>query len=540
MMASQIDPSLLPLTSGPHIGKLSADDLRLQLTRARDESTEHEENISALGGFISQGSLETTSLRQVATNCRYPEIFSTVRQLFCESQHRASQTITSLMVEFCNFATNSEQVKASALTVFTAIEYPILSGNIHIFGYHNGQMIGSVPGGGIIRSDRLILPSFVIPKGEWFSLWHHHTVFNNSDGIPTVKGLPSTKYGNTKGRCVIGGGSYPQLNYVLSKAGILLPTLANTVVDGDDFITPTSIIANPADDYDFKAKAIIGDSRSASATCLPTDERLLNGLAERLFCGGDDPDGFINLASNSESFFNDFDNSTMYFQRRAHFLRYCDEVVNLLGTNDPVRYTSPEVTRALELKLLENRFIAGKKIYTATVPYKASSSNDYFTSLGGQTMDANNANYDNLNNYRKTNPDSLYHEVKDVASLVCDSVAKKWKPGPNARVVVASIAAGSNLIDVPAGGLTPANIAGGQGVMLCGTGGAAVGALLEYVSPTQLRFMARNKINKPTGAPQNAVVAVTNGSLWIDARHYTSDGIHDTPDGVLEQEVAFA
>lgn len=485
---------------------------------------------------ITADSLLVTPLRQVASNCRFPEIFSTVRQLFSESQHRAGQTIKSLMVEFCNFATNSEQVKASALTVFTAIEWPILSGNIYIFGYHNGQMIGSVPGGGIIRSDLLSLP-FAIPKGEWFSLWHHHTVFNNSDGIPTVKGLPSTKFGNTKGRCVIGGGSYPQLNYILSKVNSFLPGLANTVVDSDEFITPTAIIANPTDDYDFNARGIIGDSRSASATCLPTDARLLNGLAERLFCG--DGRSFISLACNGESEYNDFDPSGMYFQRRSHFLRYVDEVVNALGTNDANRFTSPAVTRALELRLLENRFIAGKKIHTLTVPYKASSSNDYFTSLAGQTMDVNNANYDNVNDYRLRNPDGLYTTVKDAASIVCDKVAKKWKPGPRARVEVASIAAGTNLINVPAGTLAPAdnNV---PAVMLAGTANAALFGLLAYVTPTQATWWTLNKIRESTGVALNAVVTVNNGNLYIDARHYTADGIHDTPPGVLEQEAALA
>lgn len=535
-MASKIDPSLLPMTSGPHIGKIAVDDVRQQLVHARDESNEHGSKIILLQDSISQYSLEDTPLRQIANNCRFPEVFSTVRQLFTESQHQAGQTIDSLMVEFCNFATNSEQVKASALTVFTAIEYPILSGNIFIFGYHNGQMIGTVPGGGIIRSDRLRLP-FKIPKTDWFSLWHHHTVFNNSDGIPTVKGLPSTKFANTKGRSVIGGGSYPQLNYIMSKLNGVLPGLANTVVDSDDFITPTAIIENPADDYDFNARGIIGDSRSASATCLPTDARLLNGLAERLFCGDGRP--FINFACNNESEFNDFDPTTMYFQRRSHFLRYVDEIVNALGTNDSTRFTSPAVTRALELKLLENRFIAGKKIYSLTVPYKASGSNDYYTSLGGQTMDANNANYDYLNDYRLTNPDGLYEEVKDCASIVCDKVAKKWKIGSRARVEVASIAAGTNIINVPAGTLALAdnNV---PAVMLAGTGNAALFGLLTYVSPTQATWWALNKIREATGAPLNAVVTVNNGSLYVDARHYTGDGIHDTPPAVLEQEAALA
>lgn len=505
---------------------------------AVDAVTKEPTHILGLDGKPIQSylPLEETSLRQVASNCRYPEIFSTVRQIFSESQHRAGQTISSLMVEFCNFASNSELVKASALTIFTAIEYPILSGNIHIIGYHNGQMIGTCLGGGIIRSDRLSLP-FKIPKGDWFSMWHHHSVFNNSDGIPMVKGLPSSKFGNTKGRCVIGGGAYPQLNYIMSKLNGVLPGLANTVLDGDDFITPTAIIENPADDYDFNSYGIIADSRSASATCLPTDARLLNGLAERLFC----PNGesFISFACNNESEFNDFDPTTMYFQRRSHFLRYVDKIVNALGTNDASRFTSPAVTRALELKLLENRFIAGKKIYSLTVPYKASGSNDHYTSLGGQTMDANNANYDYLNDYRLTNPDGLYEEVKDCASIVCDKVAKKWKVGPRARVEVASIAAGTNIINVPAATLAPAdnNV---PAVMLAGTTNAALFGLLTYVSPTQATWWTLNKIRETTGAPLNAVVTVTNGSLYIDARHYTGDGVHDTPTGVLEQEAALA
>lgn len=501
-----------------------------------DAVTQQPKHILGLDGRPLQSyvSVEETPLRQIANNCRFPEIFSTVRQLFSESQHQAGQTIDSLMVEFCNFATNSEQVKASALTIFTAIEYPILSGNIHIFGYHNGQMIGTAPSGAIIRSDRLCLP-FKIPKRDWFSIWHHHTVFNNSDGIPTVKGLPSSKFGNTKGRCVIGGGSYPQLNYIMSKLNGVLPGLANTVVDSDDFITPTAIIENPADDYEFNARGIIADSRSASSTCLPTDARLLNGLAERLFCGDGRP--FINFACNNESEFNDFDPTTMYFQRRSHFLRYVDEIVNALGTNDSTRFTSPAVTRALELKLLENRFIAGKKIYSLTVPYKATSSNDHFTSLGGQTMDANNANYDYLNDYRLTNPDGLYEEVKDCASIVCDKVAKKWKVGPRARTEVASIAAGTNIINVPAGTLAPAdnNV---PAVMLAGTANAALFGLLTYVSPTQATWWTLNKIRESTGIALNAVVTVNNGSLYVDARHYTGDGIHDTPTGVLEQEAA--
>lgn len=47
-MESQIDPRLLPLTSGPDIGKLAVDDLRAQLATARDESTQHGTNIEEL------------------------------------------------------------------------------------------------------------------------------------------------------------------------------------------------------------------------------------------------------------------------------------------------------------------------------------------------------------------------------------------------------------------------------------------------------------------------------------------------------------
>lgn len=489
--------------------------------------------LAALENRISILTPDTT-LRQIASNCRYPEIFSTVRQLFCESQHRAGQTIESLMVEFCNFATNTEQVKASNLTVFTALEYPILSGNIHIIGYHNGQMIGTCVNGGIIKSDRLRLP-FEIPKGDWFSLWHHHTVFNNTDGVPTVKGLPSSKFGNTRGRCVIGGGSYPQLNYIMSKLNGVLPGLANTVVDGDDFITPTSIIENPADDYDNNSRAIIGDSQSAAATCLPTDDRLLNGLAERIFCGDGRP--FINLACNSESIYNDFNSLQMYFQRRSHFLRYCDEIVNALLTNDDSRYTSLSAASTLELALLDNRFIAGKKIYSMTAPYKATSSTDYYTSLSGQTMSANNANYDILNEYRLTNSDGLYEEVVDVASVVCDSTTKKWKPHPRARIETASISATTNVINVPANTLAPEdnNL---PAIMLSGTSSGVQFGLLTYVSPGQATFWAMNKIRERTGSALNAVVTVTNGNLYIGARYNVADGIHFSPDAVLDIEEA--
>lgn len=487
--------------------------------------------------LISAEPVEKTKLRQVASNCRVPEIFATVRQMFGESQHKAGQTLNSLMVEFCNFATNTEQVKASSVTVFTAIEWPILSGNIEIFAFQNGQMIGSMLGGSILRSDRLSLP-FAIPKGEWFSLWHHHTVFANGDGIPCVKGLPSDKFGNTRGRMNNGGGgAYPQMNYLLSKLNSSLYGIANTVATGDDFITPTSIIENPADDYDFNARVIIGDSRMAGNNSPPTDGRLLNGIAERLFCGDNRP--FINLACSNESFFNDFDNSTMYFSRRSHFLRYCDEVVNALGTNDDNRYGSVAAARDLELKLLENRFIAGKKIYSITVPYKGSASSDYMTSQGGQTMVANNLNYDNLNEYRRTNPDGLYTEVKDAAAVVCDQVTKKWKIGPRARVLVASIAPATNVIDVPAGTLEPAdnNV---PAIMLSGAANAVQFGLLTYVSPTQATWWAMNKIRERTGAPLNAVVQVTNGSLYVDARHYTADLIHDSVTAVLEIEAALA
>lgn len=486
--------------------------------------------------LISAMPIETTTLRQIATNCRFPEIYSTVRQLFSESRHRAGQTINSLMVEFCNFATNSEQVKASPLTVFTAIQYPVLTGPISIFAFQNGQMIGTVGPGGVIRSDRLWLP-YKIPKEDEFALWHHHTVFNNADGIPAVKGLPSSKFGNTKGRCVVGGGSYPQLNYIMSKLDSFLPGLANSVVDGDDFITPTAIIENPADDYEFNARGIIGDSRSASSGALPTDDRLLNGLAERIFCGDGRP--FINFACNSESAQNDFDTSGMYFQRRSHFLRYVDEIVMALGTNTLPQYTSVAAARALELKILENRFIAGKKIYSMTIPYKGSATSDFLTSLAGQTMDANNANVDNLNAYRISNPDGLYTQVKDVAAVVSDFASKKWKIGPRARVEVASIAAGSNVIDVPAGTLAPAdnNV---PAVMLAGAANAALFGMLTYVSPTKATWWTMNKIRERTGSPLNAVVTVTNGSLYVDARHYTADLIHDTVTAVLEQEAAYA
>lgn len=482
-------------------------------------------------------SMNNTSLRQVATNCRFPEIYATLRQILCESQHFAAQTIDSLMVEFCNFATNSELVKSSPLSVFTALQYPVGNGPIYIFGYHGGSSYGMIQPGGILRSDRLALP-VKIPKGEKFSLWHHHSVPTTADGIPMAKGSPTVKFGNTCGRTLTANGSsYPQINYIMSKLPSFLTNLTSTLADAEDMIVPTSIIANPADDYDFNARAIIADSRSASATALPTDERLLNGLAERIFCG--DGRGFINLACNSESFFNDFDTSQMYFQRRSHFLRYCDEIVNLLGTNNLSYYTDLATARAMELKLLDNPFIAGKKLITGTIPYKATSSSDYYTTTANQVMDANSSKADFLNEYRLTNPDGLYYEVKDIAALVSDRVAKKWKVGPNARKVTATVTAGSNVIDVPSGNLTPQNIVGGTAIILAGTGGAAQAGILQYVSPTQLQIFGRNKIGESTGVAVNAIIS-GNVDLYIDARHYSGDGIHDSIQAVLEEEAAYA
>lgn len=63
-MVSNIDPSLESQTSGPHIGKVLIDDLRLQLTRARDESTAHGTAIDVLQSDLEGLQENTETLAQ--------------------------------------------------------------------------------------------------------------------------------------------------------------------------------------------------------------------------------------------------------------------------------------------------------------------------------------------------------------------------------------------------------------------------------------------------------------------------------------------
>lgn len=499
-------------------------------------------DLTTSSGVVSDVSyssvIGSSPYRQVASHCRIPEIYSTVSQILGESWHRAGQTLTSFAVEFAGWANaagenNPEKIKTSDVNILTVLEYPPNSGNYQMLSYRRGP-IGTLELGGVLRSDFLKLTE-AIPKGAWFSLWHYHFTLSNSSGIPTVKGLPATKFGNTRGRAKLQGGITPVINYLTTQTPDYIRAITNTVAQGVDYITPAAIIAAPAADYDYAEGpiGILGDSRSVGSAT-PDKDDLLAGVAERLFCRNGR--SFINFSASGQQFFQGFSPaSNLDFNRRSHFLRYVDTIGNILGTNDKDRYTSVAAARDIELLLLNSPYMAGKRFEAATIPPYANASTDYYTSLAGQTMHPNNGNVANLNTYRKTNPDGLYKRVYDAASITTDAATGKWKVGPRARTLTVNMAAGSNTFDVVSGATLEAADNGVYSVFMAGAANAALAGVIEVVSPTQGKFWQADLLRKSTGVAQNAVAAMSGHNAYIDANHYAGDTIHDSVTAAIEQ-----
>lgn len=506
--------------------------------------------------YIPENNIWSTPLRQVANNCRFPDTLNGIKQAFCESQHKAGQTITELYVEFINIRGYQEIIGRSTINLVTAIEYPIRSGNIQFFTYGNGQIYGVMGPGEVIRSDKLSL-NYSIPKGSDFSLWHYHICNNTTNwydpvdgvntGVPVSFGSVSGKYTDgSKGKSIYSGGSQPYTNFLFQKTitemhNLLSGGASNGVITPSQYgtsIFPAAIIANPSSDYSGNATLIIGDERSngglGNTLHSPVfDSTLAIGIAENAFCRDGRP--FINVSNQTNGLTTCFGTgvaSSGMFAKRFLFAKYVDEIVNALGTEDITTATSSDAARDLDLLLLNHPLFAGKKFHAMTLPYRITASTDYFTTLTGQTAHANNANIDYINAYRMTDPDNKYDIVYDINSVLCDSTTKKWKIGPRARTIQGSMTSGSNVVNITSGTLDVADDMIKVVVAGAGASGAAIAGRLQYVSPTQGLLLNINSSQESTGVALNATTSITSQSVYMDARYYTNDGKNENVAGV--------
>lgn len=464
-----------------------------------------------------------TNLKQVANNCRYPNINFGLRQYFGMSIHKAGTNLSWLKLGFLNAYSYQEIQGASTLQIAWGLEYPIGNDTLQMFTF-GGSAFGSVSPGQSIYTDGLYLTS-MIPTGASFKLWMY--VYSTASGIPgSYSGpQPFTNGTATYGLAIQSGANTTAINYFFTTStAAQRNALANNGTPNQNVqITPICILSNTNN----RAFGFIGDSRSAGQSATTpwnfdyvSDTSLKQCALERVF---GDLAPWINLSASSDSLGNF---TVAGGSRRAEFLQYVTDVVNGLGTNDVDGAANDAALQTLDNSFAALKNVAGKNLWGITLPPKASASTNQFLDVAGQTASAGATRRLNFNTWRKTAP--IYTKgVVDYAPVVTDSGSNLWKA--NGRQFTASITSGAS--QVTGSGFSAAN--DGKTIVIVGAGasGAALIARQQYVNATTI-----NLVDAVTGALVTASTTVTSGTGYENCREYTTDGIHETQFAGIQYE----
>lgn len=492
--------------------------------------------------FLQDTDPYNSIFRQVATNCRYPELFSQVRQSFSTSYHKVKHTSDLLAITHVHCANNAgsdpEHVKwfsysftapavGSNVTIsipetsqrnVTVIEAPARSGQFYMATFA-GNRVGVI-NLGEMRTTDFIRTRKKLKKGTEIAVHTYRAVQSTAIGLPMCKGMPLDVM--NKGRLKLEGGIITNIDLFATATPAQVAELINTNPNGSDQYCPFAIISIPAKDYEYDTILLAGDSNSVGTT-IPDKDDLLAGIAERALCGDDR--AFINCSGSGNSFAQRFKNGMS-----AHLLagaRWCDAFGQTLGTNDLSLYLLEENVSTEEKRILRFPAIARmKKIEAITIPPNTSvvPPPDAYTKLETQTLHANSAGVVNLNNYRRNNPDRLYTKVVDIAAIVTDPETGKWKVGPFAGEGNFSAAVDTPIITFE----TPVMTVARNGLLAnlpVGTAGARVNVALLRIDDLHARMMTHDGLRQPV-AEYLPKVAVTSGVAYLDALHYNADGVH--------------
>jgi hypothetical protein len=213
------------------------------------------------------------------------------------------------------------------------------------------------------------------------------------------------------------------------------------------------------------------------------------------------------------------------------YMKYVTDVVDLYGTNDTGQAQATLLAFPAQLKALP--LVVGKKFWGITIPPNTTST-DYFATLAGQTVGANEANRLAKNAAARVTPHPTYDGVLDVAAAVEDSGTGKWKVSPQGRSITGTMSVGSNILTAATGTFTAAD--GGQDVVVVGAGaaGAILTGMLVYTDATHATI-----VDRLTGAVVNCATAVTGAVTVVGARRYTGDGVHETQYACLQTETLY-
>lgn len=456
-------------------------------------------------------------LRQVANNCRYPNINFGLRQYFGMTLHTAGAPLSWLMLGYLNAYGYQEIQGAGSLQIAYGLEYPIGRDDLQIF-YFNGSEFGQCTPGGVVFTDGLWLDT-LIPKGAQFKLWTY--IYSTASGIPgSYSGpQPFVNGAATYGLAIQSGSNTTSIDYFLQNttAAQRNALANNSTANGNVQITPMCILS----DANVRAFGLWGDSRSAGQSAATpwnfdyvSDTSLKQCALERVF---GDLAPWINFSASSDSMGN---MTTSGGARRNEFLKFVTDVVNGLGTNDIDGAASDAALQALDAAFASLKYVAGKNLWGTTLPPKASASTDQFITTANQTASAGATRRLNLNTWRKTA--SIYTKgVIDYAPVVSDSGTSLW----TARGVATTgaMTVGSNSVALGSAVATAAMAGKTAYVTGAGTSAAALIARIQYVNASTITL-----VDAVTGAAVNCVTAVSGVVVYLNCREFTTDGIHET------------
>lgn len=457
-------------------------------------------------------------LRHVGTHCRYPNISGAVRQWCSASMHYAFEDISWFRLAFANYFGQNETAGAGNLRVTTGLEYPVNRDDLQFIEYQGG-VVGTGPSGADIFSDGF-QPDTIIRAGTWYKLWHFHE--NPTAGIPFHFGGPQPWTNNAaNGLSIISGTAGGLINYLMFTATAAeRNALVNTDASSNQMISPLAILTSSKS----KSIGILGDSRTAiQSSAAPvnfdyvSDASLLQGAGERVF-GPLGP--WMNLSASGDSAYN-FTTGGLGV-RRANYLRFVTDVVNLYGTNDFGSQADLAAMQALDLKIKNLATVRGKRFWGGTIVPKTTST-DQFLTLAGQTVTAKESLRKAVNAWRLSAADVYDGGVIDYAGQVEDTATGTWKVSAAGSQVTGNMTVGSNTFAAGVDVFSPSH--NGQVIYVTGAGASSAALIgrMVYVNSKQV-----NIVNAITGAAVNCATAVTAAVTYVDCRKFSADGTHET------------